>query len=149
MLSAVMFGISRMSARPAGRQSTLAALGLALAAALAGAVLWGLAALLVHRQLSLLGLLIGGGVGLAVARYRPGHLPTIVAGAIIAVAGCALGTFLAIVFSLLNARVSLGTVVSNLSVVAHGYPSAVGVLGLVFWLIAAVAAVRVPLRSQR
>jgi hypothetical protein len=33
--------------------------------------------------------------------------------------------------------------------VAHGYPSAVGVLGLVFWLIAAFAAIQVPLRAQR
>ena len=149
MLSAVMFGISRLSSRPAGRQSSLVALGLAVATALVGAILWGLVALLVHRQLSLLGLLIGGGVGLAVARYRPGHLPTIVAGAVIAVAGCALGTFLAIVFSLLHEQVSLATVLGNLSVVAKGYPSAVGVLGLVFWLIAAFAAVQVPLRAQR
>jgi hypothetical protein len=149
MLSAVMFGISRLSARPAGRQSTLAALGLALAAAVAGAILWGLVALVLHRQLSLLGLLIGLGVGVAVARYRPGHLPTIVTGAVIALAGCALGTFLAIVFSLLSDQVSVATVVRNLTVVLHGLPSAVGVLGLVFWLIAASAAIVVPLRSQR
>jgi hypothetical protein len=37
----------------------------------------------------------------------------------------------------------------NLNIIVHGYPSAVGALGLVFWLIAAYAAVRVPLRSQR
>jgi hypothetical protein len=130
------------------RQSTLVALGLALLAAVTGAVLWGLVALLIHRQLSLLGLLIGAGVGFAVARYRPGHLPTIVAGAVIAVAGSALGTFLAIVFSLLNASVSLGRISSHLSVIWHGYPSAVGWLGLLFWLIAAFAAVWVPLRNQ-
>lgn len=142
-------GVSRTSSRPGGQAGTLLALGLAIAAAVAGAVLWGLVALLIHRQLSLIGLLIGFGAGSAVARYRPGHRPTIVAGAIIAVAGCALGTFLAIVFTLLDAQVSLGTIVSNLNVILHGYPSAVGGLGLLFWLIAAYAAVRVPLRSQR
>ncbi len=148
MLSGVMYGLSTMSARPGGRQSTLAALALALLAAIAGAVLWGLVALLIHRQLSLLGLLIGAGVGLAVARYRPGHLPTIVAGALIAVAGSALGTFLAIVFSLLNARVSSGWIGSHLSVIWHGYPTAVGWLGLLFWVIAAFAAVWVPLQKR-
>ncbi len=142
-------GVSRTSSRPGGQAGTLLALSLAIAAAVAGAVLWGLVALLIHRQLSLIGLLIGFGAGSAVARYRPGHRPTIVAGAIIAVAGCALGTFLAIVFTLLDEQVSLSTIVKNLDVILHGYPSAVGGLGLLFWLIAAYAAIRVPLRSQR
>jgi hypothetical protein len=145
----MIYGVSRMPARPAGTASTLLALGLAIAAALAGAVLWGLTALVIHRQLSLIGLLIGLGAGSAVARFRPGHRPTIVAGAVIAVAGCALGTFLAIVFTLLDEQVTLGTIFSNLNVILHGYPSAVGGLGLLFWLIAAYAAIRVPLRSQR
>jgi hypothetical protein len=91
----VIFGAAGIAARPASRPSALTALALAAAAALAGAALWGLAALVFHRQLSLVGLLIGLGAGLAVARYRPGHLPTIVAGAVITVVGCALGTFLA------------------------------------------------------
>jgi hypothetical protein len=142
-------GVSRMAARPAGRASTVLALGLALASAVAGAVLWGLVALMIHRQLSLIGLLIGLGAGSAVARYRPGHRPTLIAGAVIAVGGCALGTFLAIVFTLLDSQVSLSTIVSNLSIILHGYPSAVGSIGLLFWLIAAYAAIRVPLRSQR
>jgi hypothetical protein len=143
----VIFGVSRMAASPARRPSTLTALALALAAALAGAVLWGLAALVFHRQLSLVGLLIGLGAGLAVARYRPGHLPAIVAGAVIAVIGCALGTLLAIVFALLDAGASLSTIMRHLGAVARGYPAAVGWLGLLFWLIAAYAAVRVPLRA--
>jgi len=145
----MIYGVSRTSYRPAGKASTLLALGLATASAVAGAVLWGLVALLIHRQLSLIGLLIGFGAGSAVARYRPGHRPTVVAGALIAVAGCALGTFLAIVFTLLDEQVRLSTIVTNLSVILRGYPSAVGGLGLLFWAIAAYAAVRVPLRSQR
>ncbi len=145
----MIYGVSRMPSRPAGKASTLLALGLAIAAAVAGAVLWGLTALVIHRQLSLIGLLIGLGAGSAVARFRPGHRPTIVAGAVIAVAGCALGTFLAIVFTLLDEQVTLGTIFSNLNVILSGYPSAVGGFGLLFWLIAAYAAIRVPLRSQR
>ena len=145
----MIYGVSRMSFRPAGKESTLLALGLAVAAAVAGAVLWGLVALVIHRQLSLIGLLIGLGAGSSVARYRPGHRPTIIAGAVIAVAGCALGTFLAIVFTLLDSQVSLATIMSNLDIILGEYPSAVGALGLLFWLIAAYAAIRVPLRSQR
>ena len=55
-------------------------------------------------------------------------------------AGCALGTLLAIVFSLLDAadqrrRDRRATRTSS----ARAYPSAVGWLGLLFWLLAAYA----------
>jgi len=138
-----------MAARPAGRPSTLVALALAVAAALAGAVLWGLAALVFHRQLALIGLPIGLGAGFAVARYRPGHRAAIVAGAVIAVAGCALGTFLAVVFALLDAGVGPSTITGHLGTVLRGYPGAVGWLGLLFWVMTAYVAVRVPLRGKR
>lgn len=144
----VVIGLGRLTA-PGRRQSSLIALCLAAVVALAGAVLWGLVALLLHRQLSLLGLLIGGGAGAAVARYRPAHRLTVAAGAVIAVAGCALGTFLAVVFSLLKAEVSLSTIAGHLSFIVRSYPSEVGVLGVLFWLIAVVAAVWVPMRARR
>jgi hypothetical protein len=147
-VSIVIFGVSRMAARPVGRPSTPVALALAVGVALAGAVLWGLAALVFHRQLALIGVLIGLGTGFAVARYRPGHPRTIVAGAVIAVIGCALGTFLAIVFALLDAGVGVSTITGHLGAVLRGYPGAVGWLGLLFWLIAAYVAVRVPLRAR-
>jgi hypothetical protein len=140
-------GASRLAIGPARRQSTLAALSLAAGAAVVGAAVWGLVALVIHRQLSLLSVLIGIAVGVAVTRYRPGHLPSIVAGAVIAVAGCALGTLLAIVFSLLDAQVSAHTIISKANVVARAYPSAVGWLGLLFWLLAAYPAIRLPLRA--
>ena len=143
------YGAGRLIVRPAGRPSSLAALSIAAGAAIVGAAAWGLIALLVHRQLSLLSLLVGTAVGVAIARYRPGHLPTIVAGAVIAVAGCALGTLLAIVFTLLDARVSAGAIVAHATVVARGYPSAVGWLGLLFWVLAAYPAIRLPLRAAR
>ena len=129
-------------------ESTLAALGAATGAALAGAIVWGLIALLVHRQLSLIGLAIGVSVGALVARFRPGHLPTIVGGAAIAVAGCALGTLLGQVFLLLRARVGLPVILAHLDVVLREFPANVGVLGISFYALAAYGAVRVPLRGR-
>jgi len=145
----VSHGAGRLIVGPARRPSSLAALSIAAGAAIVGAAAWGLIALLVHRQLSLLSLLIGTAVGVAVARYRPGHLPTIVAGAVIAVAGCALGTLVAIVFTLLDARVGAGAIVAHANVVVRAYPGAVGWLGLLFWVLAAYPAVRLPLRAAR
>jgi uncharacterized membrane protein len=141
-------GLGRIRVSPDGRQSSLLALGSAAGAALAGAVVWGLIALLIHRQLSLIGLAIGVTVGALVARFRPGHRPTIAAGAIIAVAGCALGTLLGQVFLLLNAQVSLSVIVGHLNLVLRDYPRNVGALGVVCYLVAAYGAVRVPLRGR-
>jgi hypothetical protein len=72
-----------------------------------------------------------------------------VASAVIAVAGCALGTLLAIVFSLLDDRVSVAAIIAHASVVARAYPSAVGWLGLLLWLFAAYPAVSLPLLAAR
>jgi hypothetical protein len=141
-------GLARVRVRPDGRQSALLALGSAAGAALAGAVVWGLIALLVHRQLSLIGLAIGLAVGALVARFRPGHRPTIAAGAVVAVAGCALGTLLGQVFLLLSAQVSLPVIMSHLNLVLRAYPRNVGALGVGCYLIAGYAAVRVPLRGR-
>jgi hypothetical protein len=145
----MFFALRKLAARPAGRPSTAAALGSAVGIALAGAVLWAVIARLFNVQLSLLGVAIGAGVGYAVARFRPGSMPVIVTGAVIAVAGCALGTFLAIIFELVGDGVGLSSILSHLNIVFHVYPSAVGGLGFVFWAIAAFAAIRVPLQSQR
>ena len=75
--------------------------------------------------------------------------PTIIAGAVIAVAGCALGVLLAMIFLLLHHGVPLSYVLGHLGGpggLFHYYPSQVGVLGLLFW---AVAAIRIPLQGQR
>jgi len=148
----LLWGVSRATARPASRQSAFAALGLAVGVAVAGAVIWGLVAMLLKVQLSLLGVLIGFGVGAVVARYRAGHWPTIIAGAVIAVAGCAFGVLLGLVFVTMNAQVPLSFILGHLggsNGLLHFYPSAVGGLGLVFWLIAAGVAIRIPMQSQR
>jgi hypothetical protein len=144
-------GLRRLAANTAGRPSSLLALLAAAGIATAGALLWGLVAMLFKTQLSLFGLLIGGGIGVAVARYRGAHWPTIAAGAVIAVAGCALGTLLGLVFVLLDSGVSLPFIVGHFggpSGLLHYYPGSVGVLGLLFWAIAAFAAIRIPLRAR-
>jgi hypothetical protein len=129
------------------------AVSLAIAVALAGAVAWGLVAILINLQLSLFGLLIGAGVGAVVAKYRPGHRPTIIAGAVIAVAGCALGTYLTMVFQELKDSAPLSYVLGHLGGgpygLLHYYPHQVGWLGLLFWAVAAYAAIRIPLQRQR
>jgi hypothetical protein len=135
--------------RPGQHQSTLVALAGAAGVAIAGAVVWGLVALLIHKQLSLIGLAIGLGVGGLVARFRHAHLPTIIAGAVIAVAGCALGTLLGQIFLLLSAQWSPGDIFGHLNLVARAYPTNVGWLGVLFYALAAYGAVRVPLRATR
>jgi hypothetical protein len=129
------------------------AVSLAIVVALVGAVAWGLVAILINLQLSLFGLLIGAAVGAVVAKYRPGHWPTIIAGAVIAVAGCALGTYLAMVFQALKDHFPLSYVLGHLGGgpygLLHSYPNEVGWLGLLFWAVAAYAAVRIPLQRQR
>jgi hypothetical protein len=135
--------------QPGRWRSALAAVAAAIGVAIAGAVIWGLVALLIHKQLSLLGLAIGLGVGAVIARYRPGNLPIIIAGAVIAVAGCALGTLLAQVFLLLNQQIGLSVILSHLGALFHDYPRNVGLLGLLFYALAAYGAIRVPLRSRR
>jgi hypothetical protein len=146
----MIFAVMRaVRARPGGRPSTPAALGGAAAVAVAGALAWGLVALLTHKQLSLIGLVIGLGVGAVVTRFRPGSRPVIVAGAVIAVAGCALGTLLGQVFLLLSAQWSLGDIFGHLNLVARAYPRNVGWLGVLFYALAAYGAVRVPLQASR
>jgi hypothetical protein len=146
----MIFAVVRAArARPGGRPSTPAALGGAAAVAIAGALVWGLVALLTHKQLSIIGIVIGLGVGAVVTRFRPGNRSVIVAGAVIAVAGCALGTLLGQTFLLLSAQWSLGDVFAHLNLVARAYPSNVGWLGVLFYALAAYGAVRVPLRASR
>lgn len=135
--------------RPGQHQSTPVALAGAAGVAIAGAVVWGLVALLIHKQLSLIGLAIGLGVGALVTRFRPAHLPTMIAGAVIAVVGCALGTLLGQIFLLLNSQVSLSRILGHLNLVLRAYPSNVGWLGVLFYALAAYGAIRVPMQASR
>lgn len=142
-------GMGLAQGEPGRAGSTAAALGAAAGAAIAGAIVWGLIALVIHKQLSLIGLAIGLAVGWLVARFRPGHLPTIVAGAVIAVAGCALGTLLGEIFLLLDAQVDLSVILAHLNLVLREYPGNVGALGAAFYALAAYGAVRAPLQQRK
>jgi hypothetical protein len=144
----MLAGIRLVRARP-GLQATLAAYGAAIGIAVAGAVVWGLLALLIHRQFPLVGLAIGLGVGAAVARFSRGRLATMVAGAIIAVAGCVFGTLLGQIFVLINAQYGLPVILGHLNLVFRAFPSNVGLLGLLFYVVAPIAALREPLRTRQ
>jgi hypothetical protein len=144
----IFYSLRRLRTAPAGTQSSAIALGLAAAIALAGAVVWGLVEYLIHYQLSLLGVAIGGGIGYVVARHRPGHWPTIIAGAVLAVLSCAFGTFLAEIFVLLNLGASMSSILGHLNIVIRAYPHGINGIGVLFWAVAAFFAIRIPLQSH-
>ena len=128
-------------------------LGLALVcglgAAIAGAVGWGLIAYVTKHQFSVVALLIGLAVGSAVARFRAGDPVAAVASAVLAVLSCALGSFLALVFALAGAGVSVGSILGHLNLVVQAYPHSLGGLALAFWAFAAFAGFRIPLSKAR
>jgi hypothetical protein len=111
-----------------------------LGAAVVGSIIWAVVAYLTKHQLSLVAILVGGMVGFTISRIRPGSAAAAAAGALLTLFGCALGTFLALIFVTVRDGAHLGTVLGHLSVIAHAYPRSVGGLGIVFWLIAAVIA---------
>jgi hypothetical protein len=133
----------------ASRDRTGAAILAGLAAAVAGAVVWGLITYLTKHQFSLVAVGVGVGVGYAVGRFRPGDVAAAAASGVLALLGCALGTFLALVFAALGAGIGLGQMLAHLDVIMNVYPGSVGVLGVVFWLLAAFLAVRTAMGGPR
>jgi len=127
---------------PPGRRGAGLALLAGLAAAVAGAFAWGLVAYLTKHQFSLVAVLVGVAVGNAVGRFCPGNAAAAAASAVLALAGCAFGTFLALVFAELGTGKGLGRVLGHLNVVMSAYTRSVGLLGVVFWLAAAFLAFR-------
>ena len=123
-------------------------LALATGVALAGAVVWGALAYLTKHQYSLIALGVGIAIGYVVRRYRRGDPVAAAAAAVLAVVGCVLGTFVALVLVALRDGVKLGTIVGHPNVIVQAYPSSVGSLGIVFWLMAAVAAFTYPMSPQ-
>jgi hypothetical protein len=123
-------------------------LGLALVcgfgAAIAGAVVWGLIAYISKHQFSIVAVLMGLAVGSAVARFRNSDPLAAIASAVLAIFGCALGSFLALVFALAGAGVSMGSILGHLNLIIQAYPHSLGGLTLVFWLIAAFIGFRIP-----
>jgi hypothetical protein len=121
------------------------------AAAVAGAFLWGLIVYSIKHQFSIAAILMGVLVGMAIGAFRPRTMAAPVAGAILAVFGCAFGDFLALIFVAVGrAGLPLGYVLGHLSVLLHAYPHTVGALGFVFWAIAAFVGFRITMtRMQR
>jgi hypothetical protein len=121
------------------------------AAAVAGAFLWGLIVYSIKHQFSIAAILMGVLVGMAIGAFRPRSMAAPVAGAILAVFGCAFGDFLALIFVAVGrAGLPLGYVLGHLSVLLDVYPHTVGVLGFVFWAIAAFVGFRITMtRMQR
>jgi hypothetical protein len=136
------------TAPPAPARGSLGvALACGLGAAIAGAIAWGLIAYISQRQFSVVALLMGLAVGSAVGRFRAGDLVAAFASALLALLGCALGTFLALVFALAGAGVSVRSILGHLNLIIQAYPHALGGLALVFWAIAAFVGFRIPLRK--
>jgi len=131
-----------------GRPLALAVLA-GLAAAVVGAFAWGLVAYLTKHQFSLVAVVIGVAVGGAVAKFRAGDPVAAAASAVLALLGCALGAFLALVFTTLGAGIGLGTILGHLNVLLSAYPHTVGILGVVFWLVAAYLGFRTALGGVR
>jgi hypothetical protein len=125
---------------PAARGRMGTALFAGLGAAVAGSIIWAIVAYLTKHQYSLVAILVGGMVGFTVGRIRPGNAAAAAAGALMALVGCALGTFLALISVAVGDGAHLGTVLGNLSVITHAYPRSVGGMGVVFWLLAAAIA---------
>jgi len=119
------------------------------AAATAGAVVWALIADLTNHQFSLLAILVGVAVGYAVRRFRPGDAAAAAGGAAEALLGCALGTFLTLVFVALGAGAGPRTILRHLNVIVNAYPRSVGALGIFFWLIAAAVGFRLAMSGLR
>jgi hypothetical protein len=135
--------------RPAQRGRLVLAVLAGLAAAVAGAFAWGLVAYLTKHQFSLVAVVIGVAVGGAVGKFRAGDPVAAAASAVLALLGCALGAFLALVFTTLGAGIGLATILGHLNVLLSAYPHTVGILGVVFWLVAAYLGFRTALGGVR
>ena len=135
--------------RPARRASMALAVLAGLGAAVAGALAWGLVAYLTKHQFSLVAVVIGVAVGGAVGKFRAGDPVAAAASAVLALLGCALGAFLALVFTTLSAGIGLATILGHLNVLLSAYPHTVGILGVIFWLVAAYLGFRTALGGRR
>jgi hypothetical protein len=135
--------------RPVQRGRLALAVLAGLAAAVAGAFAWGLVAYLTKHQFSLVAVVIGVAVGGAVGKFRAGDPVAAAASAVLALLGCALGAFLALVFTTLGAGIGLATILGHLNVLLSAYPHTVGILGVVFWLVAAYLGFRTALGGTR
>jgi hypothetical protein len=128
------------SPAPARRASMGRVLLAGLGAAVAGSIVWAIIAYLTKHQFSLVAILVGSLVGFTISRIRPGSAAAAAAGAVVALFGCAFGTFLALIFAQVREGAAVVSVLQHPNVLEHAYPRSVGPLGIVFWLMAAAFA---------
>jgi hypothetical protein len=131
------------AARPKRRGLAVALAG-AAGAALACAAAWAAAAWATQHSLTVLALPLGAVTGAAVRRLRPGDRVAAAGSALLAVAGCAAGSFLAIPFALAGAGVSVSSITAHLDLIARGYPATLGALTIACWAAAAVLGFLIP-----
>ena len=131
-----------------GGQSERGNVGMAVLAglvvAIACALVWGVISYSTKYQFSIMAILVGLAVGTVMARIGRVKTPAFaIASAALAVFGCALGSLVAEILVLNRHGVSLSQILANLGVVFHYYPQAVGGLGFVFWIFAALYGYRI------
>jgi hypothetical protein len=115
-----------------------------LVVAIACALVWGVIAYSTKYQFSIMAILVGLGVGTAMARIGRVRTPAFgVASAVLSVFGCALGSLVAEILVLNRHGIPLSEIFAQLNVVFHFYPSSVGGLGFLFWVFAALYGYRI------
>ena len=131
-----------------GSQSERGNVGIAVLAglvvAIACALLWGVIAYSTKYQLSIMAILVGLAVGTVMARIGRVKTPAFaIVSAALAVFGCALGSLVAEILVLNRHGVPLSDILAHLNVVFRFYPQAVGGLGFLFWVFAALYGYRI------
>ena len=135
------FGMGPQVRQGSPSKAVLAGIGVAVA----GSLVWGLIAYLTKYQLSVMALAIGAAVGTVVIRVngRNRHPGLAVASAALSVFGCALGSLVAEILVLLSHGIPASVIMANLNLVLRVYPKAVGGLGFLFWILAALYGYRI------
>ncbi len=131
-----------------GNQSERGSVGMAVLAglvvAIACALVWGVISYTTKYQFSIMAILVGLAVGTVMARIGRVKTPAFaIVSAALAVLGCALGSLVAEILVMNRHGAPLSAILAHLSVVFHYYPQAVGGLGFVFWIFAALYGYRI------
>jgi len=131
-----------------GNQSERGNVGMAILAgfvvAIACALVWGVISYSTKFQFSIMAILVGLAVGTVMARIGRVKSPAFaIVSATLAVFGCALGSLVAEILVLVRQGAAMSDILAHLGVVFHYYPQAVGGLGFVFWIFAALYGYRI------
>jgi hypothetical protein len=129
------------------RRSPLPSIGVGLVAAVVGAVAWAAIVEVTHYELGVVAVGLGLLVGLGMSRTAVSWRPLPVVGAVLAVAGCALGglfsaTVEAADVSDLTIRSAFGDVLTDPALAKEIFVAGFDPIDVVFWAIAAWAAFR-------